>query len=203
MFDLLCIIFPFTNFLDQWFARSICNKNLQFANVTSSNTVTSSSDKNFFNVPFPFESVVKFLMEFIQELHKENIPLTKELEKTRKEFERFKLEQAQNPKVISFIFIYFILLWIDFMLFFSLWSYLMFILEKRWKILKDGWIFVRNHNPMIFTFLWKNDNLTDFICQYQAMFNFLHNTIWNSSYLGRLRKEGDFCFGHISKTCYT
>ena len=83
---------------------------MQFANVTSSNTVTSSSDKNFFNVPFPFESVVKFLMEFIQELHKENISLTKELEKTREEFERFKLEQAQNPKVISFIFIYFILL---------------------------------------------------------------------------------------------
>lgn len=65
---------------------------------------------------------MKFLMEFIQELRKENRQLTKELEEIQEKLQQFKLEETQDSKVFFFIFVYFILLQIDFMLFLSIWT---------------------------------------------------------------------------------
>ena len=61
-------------------------------------------------------------MEFIQELRKENRQLTKELEEIQEKLQQFKLEETQDSKVFFFIFVYFILVQIDFMLFLSIWT---------------------------------------------------------------------------------
>lgn len=68
--------------------------------------MTSGFDRDFLDDPSPFESVLKFVMEFIQELHKENRPLDKMLEVSQQRFSSLTLGEPQNSKVIFFIFVF-------------------------------------------------------------------------------------------------
>ena len=134
MFDLSCIIYSRHKFFgsDIHFFQIDTLKNTRalvrffaldtFAKVTSFTTVKPNSDWNFHDEPSCIESVVKFLMEFVQELRKGNTQLNKQLEKAEEKDGRLTLGQSQNSKVIFFIFIYFILNRIDSVLFFSVWS---------------------------------------------------------------------------------